>query len=239
MFKMIEWNKVIYKDCMNEENGLPTLEDKIVDLCLTDPPFNIKIKKNSQKHHKNLNWKTPNKIIYQDNMNYEDYEIWCKKWFEELLRICEKIIITPGETNLELWETKIQYPIGKAIHYKRNCQGITNISYLRRFETILFYGKFNKRLHEDVFDIYLNNGFLRKGNFIHPCPKSYELWDSIISQLKPKSVIDPFLGSGTTAEVCTKLGISWLGYEINEVYSQDINKRLKNCKKEPKQITLF
>ncbi len=87
---------------------------------------------------------------------------------------------------------------------------------------------------------YLNNGFLReKCNYIHPCPKDPKLWKYIIGNIKPKSVLDPFMGSGTTAEICTKLGIPWLGYEINEVYSQDINKRLKNCKKEPKQISLM
>ena len=27
----MKWNEVIYADCMNEENGLPTLEDKSID----------------------------------------------------------------------------------------------------------------------------------------------------------------------------------------------------------------
>ena len=75
-------------------------------------------------------------------------------------------------------------------------------------------------------------------NILHSCPKARRVWCWILETIKPKSVIDPFLGSGTTAEVCTKLGIPWIGYEIKEVYSQDINKRLKNCKKEPRQITL-
>jgi site-specific DNA-methyltransferase (adenine-specific) len=74
--------------------------------------------------------------------------------------------------------------------------------------------------------------------FLHPSPKSRYLWYYILNKLKPSSVIDPFLGSGTTAEVCTKLGIPFLGYEINEVYSQDIEKRLKGCKREPKQVSL-
>ena len=47
------------------------------------------------------------------------------------------------------------------------------------------------------------------------------------------------MGSGTTAEICTKLGIPWIGYEMNESYKQDIETRLKNCVKEPHQIKLF
>ena len=51
-------------------------------------------------------------------------------------------------------------------------------------------------------------------------------------------MIDPFIGSGTTAEECIKLGIPYLGYEINKVYKQDIDLRLKGCKKEAQQIKL-
>ena len=73
---------------------------------------------------------------------------------------------------------------------------------------------------------------------IHPCPRAMKVWEWILKTIKPESVIDPFLGSGTTAEVCEKLGIKWLGYEINEIYSQDIEKRLRNVKVEPRQVGL-
>ena len=102
------------------------------------------------------------------------------------------------------------------------------------YDPLLFYGKLKWSKLRDMKRIRPNH----YQGFIHPSPKSFQIWDYIIRKLNPKSVIDPFLGSGTTAEVCTKLGIPWIGYEINEVYSQDINKRLKNCKKEPQQINL-
>ena len=38
---MIKWNKVKYIDCMDEKEGLPSLPDKSIDLCLTDPPYNV------------------------------------------------------------------------------------------------------------------------------------------------------------------------------------------------------
>ena len=49
----------------------------------------------------------------------------------------------------------------------------------------------------------------------------------LLEDLKPKSVIDPFMGSGTTAEVCLKLGIPYCGYEKEIIYKQDIDKRIK------------
>lgn len=36
---MIEWNTVKYIDCMDLDEGLPSLPDKSIDLCFTDPPW--------------------------------------------------------------------------------------------------------------------------------------------------------------------------------------------------------
>jgi len=41
-------------------------------------------------------------------------------------------------------------------------------------------------------------------------------------------VLDPFMGSGTTAVVSKKLGRSYIGFEINESYIKIANKRLHN-----------
>ena len=219
----MEWNKVIYEDCMNEENGLPTLEDKSVDYAIFDHPFGINYKAKFTKD------------------NYEDKdEIDYSLLFKELRRITNAIIIYCGIQNEEMWY-EIEKPKGKAYLLKKNSMSGGKISKLNCVYPILFYGNFN-RIKRDYFEYFAYNGFLRGlnhiSNLIHPCPLNYNFWEDLISQLKPSSVIDPFMGSGTTAEVCTKLGIPWLGYELNEVYSQDINKRLKNCKVEPKQIGL-
>ena len=38
-------------------------------------------------------------------------------------------------------------------------------------------------------------------------------------------VLDPFMGSGTTAKVAIKLNRNWLGIELNEKYEKLIEKR--------------
>ena len=223
--KIIPWNSVIYRDCMDAEYGLPSLPDKSIDLCLTDPPYNVKFKGKQMSTYKTK--------IYQDNMKYEDYKSWCESWFYELERLCIGIVMFVGNNNLWMW-SDIKHPRDLIIHYKKNNRSISSMAYLGVYDSIICYGKFNRRFSLNVIEQ------LRKFQpiNIHPCPGNLKLYYKILKQLRPKSVIDIFMGSGTTASACVKLGIKWLGYEINEVYSQDINKRLKNCKKEPVQKTI-
>lgn len=44
-------------------------------------------------------------------------------------------------------------------------------------------------------------------------------------------VIDPFLGSGTTAVACAELGVPFIGYEIVEEYAEMANERVKEQKR--------
>ena len=45
---------------------------------------------------------------------------------------------------------------------------------------------------------------------------------------EPGVVLDPFMGSGTTAVVAKKLGRQWLGIELNEKYIEMANRRIEN-----------
>ena len=215
---MIEWNEVIYADCMNEENGLPTLEDKSIDLCLTDPPYGIDFQTRYEY----------NKQEYYDD-KYKGFN-WNIKWFKEILRICNGIIFTPGMKNLYDWI------IYKKPNYELKFWYKSNDANHRTIEPFLLYGKIKNISH---LGMSISRPQKKQGDYIHPTIKNIKVWEYFIKKLKPISVIDPFIGSGTTAEVCTKLGIPWLGYELNEVYSQDINKRLNGCVKEPQQVGLM
>ena len=227
-------------DNMDEEFGLPSLEEKSWDLCLTDPPYNVNAKGNSQKTHKNEKWKTPTKIDYDDNI--EDFKEFNMNWINNCLRISKGLIFTPGNVNLQFWFQQTN-PRDILFHRKPNGAGITSMCFQNRCEIILCYGIFNRKFLRNIYSIYLRNGFLREDTFLHPHPKSLELYRAIIKDAIPQSVIDPFLGSGTTAEVCESLGIPWLGFELMEDYAPDIEKRIQRgiIKKKyaTKQQTLF
>ena len=43
-------------------------------------------------------------------------------------------------------------------------------------------------------------------------------------------VLDPFMGSGTTAVVCEKLKRNWIGFDVSQLYIDDANKRISDIK---------
>lgn len=64
----MEINKVYLGDCVEI---METLPEKSVDLVFADPPFNIGIKYD----------------VHNDNMTYEEYYKWSKKWIEQTYRL--------------------------------------------------------------------------------------------------------------------------------------------------------
>ncbi len=94
------------------------------------------------------------------------------------------------------------------------------------WQPILAYGK----------DPYLANGLGRRQDSIkdkslakdwikisHPCPKPQEVWDWLLIRGSIKTddlILDPFLGSGTTAYCAKKLNRHCIGIEIKEKYCE-------------------
>lgn len=63
----------------------------------------------------------------------------------------------------------------------------------------------------------------------HPCQMPQEIMDNIIGILPEKDnliVVDPFMGSGTTAIACIKHGVSFIGTEIDPDYFEIAQNRI-------------
>ena len=65
---------------------------------------------------------------------------------------------------------------------------------------------------------------------IHPTQKPLNLIQRLIqaSSLQRDLILDPFMGSGTSAVAAKSLNRNYLGFEINKDYVNDINTRLKS-----------
>lgn len=71
----------------------------------------------------------------------------------------------------------------------------------------------------------------KTGRAAHPTQKPENLLERIIlaSSNKGDMVLDPFLGSGTTAFVAEKLGRKWIGIETDDKYIKVAEKRIRNA----------
>ena len=223
------FGEVRYCDCLDPTYGLPSLEDKSFELGFTDPKFNVKYKKKTEMHR--------NVKPYEDSMTHEEYKKWCQQWFYEYKRITYTQLIHCGKVNINMWyEIEVPYDI-IYWHPQRAIPSPGKASWQLLLHPFLCYGKFGKkRFSRDIYSFPMK--FKYKNVLIHSCPLNYFIVKKLIKEFRPNTILDCFLGSGTIAEICEELSIPWLGYEINEVYSQDIEKRLKNVKVEPKQKTL-
>lgn len=59
-------------------------------------------------------------------------------------------------------------------------------------------------------------------------PKLPEMCIKLHGLDRTKLVLDPFIGIGNTAIACTRLGIKWVGFEIDELYVREAEKRIKS-----------
>ena len=63
----------------------------------------------------------------------------------------------------------------------------------------------------------------------HPAPFPIALIERIIGSTYAKKVLDPFMGSGTTAIAAINLERNFVGIEISEKYCELSKKRLQEC----------
>lgn len=81
-------------------------------------------------------------------------------------------------------------------------------------------------------------GFMRsKDGHFHPTQKPIKLFMWCLLRSKTNGIVlDPYLGSGTTAIACEKLSRKWIGIEISEKYCEITAKRIE---RERQQLKIF
>ena len=97
---------------------------------------------------------------------------------------------------------------------------------------------FNYQLgqHPDYIVVPICSGKERirdaENNAIHPTQKPIKVMEWLIKYLSKENdvVLDPFLGTGTTAVACIKLNRKFIGIEIDKYFCQQAKKRVNDCK---------
>jgi DNA modification methylase len=84
-------------------------------------------------------------------------------------------------------------------------------------------------IEEGLTDVWTDIDFYEERKIrIHPTQKPYKLIKRLIyaSSNPEMTVLDPFMGSGTTAIVCKDMNRKWFGCELNKEYFELTSKRL-------------
>jgi len=197
--------EIICGDCIEV---MKLFKDKEFDLCLTDPPYNI--------------GKDYGELV-NDKLSYEEYKQFSIDWFTEARRISKGVLFTPGTANQIMWCKDIEFPKWIIAWYKSNkfSPAGTKLLGYAKWEPIYAYDVIKMSI--DHYSVPIKH--MDKPN--HPVPKPVRLFRELLSHTKNiQTVIDPFIGSGTTAIACMELGLDCVGIELNPDYVKEIKARL-------------
>lgn len=197
-------NKVIQGDCLEIMKLMP---DKCVDLIVTDPPYGMNFQSNHrfQKHDK----------IANDS----EFPLWV---FDEFNRLARR-----GVYVFCRWDNLSEVPKPKSVlaWVKNNwSMGDLQHEHGRQWEACLFYPQEEHEFITRIPDVIYAE---RTGNSLHPTEKPVELIKKILAANTGDLVLDPFLGSGTTALAAKQLGRQFIGIELDQKYVDVTNERLK------------
>ena len=248
-------NKIINGDCMEI---LRTIPDNSIDLVVTSPPYNLKNSTgNGMKDGRGGKWANAALISgydnYDDCMPNEEYAKWQHEVLLELLRVIKddgaifynhKWRVQAGLIQ-DRRDIVYDVPLRQIIIWKR--KGGINFNqgyFLPTYEVIYLIAKKDFKLakganrYGDVWEI------MQEQRNDHPAPFPVELIDRIISSTNAQIILDPFMGSGTTAVVAAGLGRNFIGIEKSPVYCKSALERLEKNKKNSEvakfhQETLF
>jgi len=236
---------------------LKTIPSKTFDLVFADPPYNLQIGKelkrpdNSKVNGVNDKW--------DQFKSFEDYDNFCKEWLNECKRVLKdngSIWVIGTYHNIFRIGYHIQnvgyWMLNDVIWRKNNpMPNFKGTRFTNAHETLIWASKskkskytFNyqslKCLNDDLqmrsdwtFPICNGKERLKKnGKKVHSTQKPEALLHRIILSTTNKDdvILDPFLGTGTTAVVAKKLGRKYFGIEKDKKYFKAAEERINKAK---------
>ncbi len=226
---------------------LKTIEDNTFDMGVTSPPYN------KQKNRKGVLVKDIKYSDITDNKNESEYQIEQIEILNELFRVIKhggsffynhKVRWDKGEMFHPMdWLKKTNWVIKQEIIWDR--QIAANIRGWRfwQVEERIYWlykpmkkgdnGEELKSKHALVTSVWRLRPEMDKTTVSnHPAPFPVEIPTrciySILDDKKDCLIVDPYMGSGTSAVVSKLLGHNYFGIDISEEYITNANHRLNN-----------
>ncbi len=200
-------SQIIQGDCLEV---LRTLPAGSVDAVVTDPPYGIGESYSSFDDTKDAVASLVNSVI------------------PELRRVAKVVLVTCGNGNQHLYPT----PDWTLAWVEKAGAGMNRWGFTC-WQPILAYGK-NPHLARRMGcrpDVFMGNG--ERGSCEgHPCPKPLGVIKWMIDRataVPDTTILDPFMGSGTTGVACVQTGRKFIGIEIDPGYCEIARRRIADA----------
>ena len=224
-------------DCLERMKEIP---DGSVDMILTDPPYEMFLQKSMKRLKSGM--LRGNERRFQEELKDEGLTIGfnvttfldlCLSLFDKKQRFCGVFTCSAKQVIEYIsWaeNSKLQYGIG--VWNKTNPAPLCNCKYLNDVEYWV-YIKGNKskilgNYHSKsmVYTSQINKK--DKKEFGHPTCKPVELMKKFIFNhtLEGATVLDPFMGSGSTGVAAKNLNRKFIGIELDETYFNIAKERI-------------
>jgi len=247
-------NKIINGDSLEELKKIP---DETFDIIFADPPYNLQLK--NQLTRPDMSKVSAVNDKWDQFKSFQKYDEFSISWLKESKRILKKngtIWVIGSYHNIFRLGKAIQdlgfWILNDVIWNKNNpMPNFRGTRFTNAHETLIWASKnekskytFNyqslKCLNDDLqmrsdWNLPICNGSERlkkNGKKVHSTQKPESLLHRVLlaSTNKGDIILDPFLGSGTSAAVAKKLGRNYFGIEKEKNYFKAAEQRIKNTK---------
>lgn len=231
-------NKIICGDVLEVVRHIPT---GAIDLIVTSPPYNLKNSTgNGMKDGRGGKWANAalqnGYTHHNDCMPHEEYVRWQRKCLTEMMRVIPENGAIFYNHKWRVQDGLLQdrqdivsgFPVRQIIIWKRKGGLNFNAGYfLPTFEVIYLIAKpkFKLALKANAYgDVW---EFTQEMKNDHPAAFPAKLIDRIISSTNAKIILDPFMGSGTTAISAINFNREYIGIDISPEYCKMAIERIK------------
>ena len=238
-------NEIVCGDAIEVMKKIP---DGSIQLIITSPPYNLKNSTgNGMKDGRGGKWSNAalqnGYSHHSDCMPHGEYVEWQISCLTEMMRILSEDGAIFYNHKWRVQDGLLQdrqdivsgFPVRQIIIWRRKGGINFNTGYfLPTYEVIYVIAKPKFKLapkanaHGDVWE------FTQEMKNDHPAAFPVDLIDRIISSTNAKLILDPFIGSGTTAVSALNFKRSFIGIDISPEYCEMAKKRIERHKSQIK-----
>lgn len=232
-------NKLYNDDCLKVMKDIP---DESVDLCVTDCPYHIvsggctNIPRKDEPSGIFNRRNTFTQANAKSGKLFDNNDIEFKDWLPELYRIMKNnthVYIMVNARNLkdlQLEAEKVGFKFQNLLIWNKG-NATPNRYYLNAYECILMLRKGNARNINNMGTKNILDVKNIRGNKTHPTEKPVELMKILIENSSDEgdTIIEPFMGTGSTGVACKELNRKFIGIEIDEKYFNIAKERIENA----------